>query len=82
MVLIPLEFRDPRDTRSKWRVASFKYLDGVWEWVQVTRDHMASHYTMLAIQYATKPAGWTPRNHVLIVTPPTECSQTINLPSA
>ena len=49
MVFIPLEFRDPQDTRSQWRVASFEYLDGVWEWVQVTSDHVTSHYTMLAI---------------------------------
>ena len=31
MVFILLEFRDPQDTRSQWRVASFEYLDGVWE---------------------------------------------------
>ena len=37
---------------------------------------------MLAIQYATKPAGGAPQNCVLIVTPPTECFQTIDLPSA
>ena len=59
MVFIPFEFRDPRDTRSQWRVASFEYLDGVWEWVQVMSDHIASHYAMLAIHYATKPAGGT-----------------------
>ena len=82
MVFIPLKFRDPLDTRSQWRVASFEYLDGVWEWVQVTSDHVASHYTMLAIQYATKPAGGALQNHVSIVALPTECSQTINLPSA
>ena len=82
MVFIPLEFRDLQDTRSQWRVASFEYLDGVWEWVQVTSDHVASHYTMLAIQYAAKPAGGAPQNHVSIVTLPTECSQTIDLPSA
>ena len=45
-------------------------------------DHVASHYTMLAIQYAMKPARGAPQNCVSIVTPPTECSQTINLPSA
>ena len=63
-------------------MASFEYLDGVWEWVQVMSDHVASHYTMLAIQYATKPAGGAAQNHVSIVTPPTKCSQTIDLPSA
>ena len=82
MVFIPLKFRDPQDIRSQWRVASFQHLNGVWEWVQVMSDHMASHYTMLAIQYATKPASRAPQNHVLIVTPPTGCSQTIDLPSA
>ena len=82
MVFIPLKFRDPQDTRSQWRVASFEYLDGAWEWVQVMSDHMASHYTMLAIQYAAKPAGGAPQNCVLIVIPPTECSQTIDLPSS
>ena len=44
--------------------------------------HMASHYATLAIQYATKPTEGAPQNHVSIVAPPTECSQTINLPSA
>ena len=82
MVFIPLEFRDPQDIRSQWRVASFQYLDGVWEWVQVTGDHVASHYAMLAIQYAAQPARGAPQNWVSIVAPPTECSQTIDLPSA
>ena len=82
MVFIPFEFRDPQDIRSQWRVASFQYLDGVWEWVQVMSDHMASHYTILAIQYATKPARGAPQNHVSIVTPPIKFSQTIDLPSA
>ena len=45
-------------------------------------DHVASHYTMLAIQYAMKPARGALQNHVLIITPSTECSQTIDLPSA
>ena len=63
-VFIPLKFRDPQDFRSQWRVASFKYLKGVLEWVQVTSDHMVSHYTMLAVQYATKSAGGTPQNCV------------------
>ena len=37
---------------------------------------------MLAIQYAAKPAGGAPQNCVLIVAPPTKCSETIDLPSA
>ena len=81
-IFIPLKFRDLQDIRSQWRVASFEYLDGVWEWVQVTSDHVASHYTMLVVQYAAKPAGGTPQNCVLFVTPPTKFSQTIDLPSA
>ena len=60
MVFILLEFRDCRDIRSLWRVTAFEYLDGAWEWVQVTSDHMASHYTMLAIQCAAKPATGMP----------------------
>ena len=48
----------------------------------MTSDHVASHYAMLAIQYATKPAGGRPQNCISIVTLPTECSHTINLPSA
>ena len=68
--------------RAQWRVASFQDLDGVWEWVQVMSDHMASHYTMLAVQYATKPARGAPQNHVSIVALPTKCSQTIDLTSA
>ena len=63
-------------------MAFFQYLDGVWEWVQVMSDHVASHYTMLAIQYATQPARGAPQNQVSIVAPPTECFQTIDLPSA
>ena len=81
MVFIPLEFRDLQDTRSQW--SGFLRIPG---WCmgmgQVTSDHVASHYTMLAIQYAAKPAGGAPQNHVSIVTPHTECSQTIDLPSA
>ena len=55
-VFIPLEFRDPRDIRPRWRTASFQYLNGVWEWVQVMSDHMASHYTLLANAHGAKPA--------------------------
>ena len=49
-VFIPLEFRHPRDMRLR-----FQYLNGVWEWVQVMSDHVASHYTLLANAYGTKP---------------------------
>ena len=31
-------FKHPRDNRSLWRTGFFSYLDGVWEWVQVTCD--------------------------------------------
>ena len=41
------------DTRPLWRMAFFLYLDGVWEWAQVTSDHVANHYTALAHAYAT-----------------------------
>ena len=43
-VSIPLKFKHCRDTQSLWRTAFFSYLDGVWEWVQVT-----NHYTALAM---------------------------------
>ena len=42
-VFIPLKFKHHRDTQPLWRMAFFSYLDGVWEWVQVTSDHMANH---------------------------------------
>ena len=56
-VFIPLEFKHHRGTRSLWRMAFFSYLDGVWEWVQVTSDHVASHYTVLAHAYVTAKAS-------------------------
>ena len=55
-VFIPLEFRDLRDIRLRWRTASFQYLNRVWEWVQVMGDHVASHYTLLANAHGAKPA--------------------------
>ena len=55
-VFIPFEFRDPRDIRPRWRTASFQYLNGVWEWVQVTSDNVVSHYTLLANAHGAKPA--------------------------
>ena len=52
-VFIPLELQHRKDTRPLWRTAIFSYLDGVWEWVQVTSDHVANHYTHLVHTYAT-----------------------------
>ena len=46
-----------QDTRTLWRTAFFSYLDGVWEWVQVTSDHVANHYTALVHTYATTKAS-------------------------
>ena len=43
---------------------------------------MASHYNLLAIYGAARPAPSTPRNRVLVLAPPMECSQAIDLPSA
>ena len=81
-VFISLEFRDLRDIRPRWRTASFQYLDGVWEWVQVASDHVASHYTLLANAHGAKPAQSPAHHQVLTVAPPTECSMAIDLPSA
>ena len=38
-VFIPLKSKPHRDTRPLWRMAFSSYLDGVWEWVQVTTYH-------------------------------------------
>ena len=81
-IFIPLEFRHPRDMRPRWRTASFQYLNGVWEWVQVMSDDMASHYTLLANAYSAKPAKSQAHHQVSTVAPPTECSLAINLQSA
>ena len=56
-VFIPLELKHCRDTQSLWKTAFFFYLIGVWEWVQVTSDHMANHYTTLAHAYAATKAS-------------------------
>ena len=56
-VFIQLEFKHCKDTRPLWRTAFFSYLDGVWEWVQVTSDHVANHNTALAHAYVTKKAS-------------------------
>ena len=81
-VLIPLESRDPRDIRPRWRTASFQYLDRVWEWVQVTSGHMSSHYTLLANAHGAKPTQSQAHHQISTVDPPTECSMAIDLPSA
>ena len=81
-VLISLEFKHHRDTRPLWRTAFFSYLNGVWEWVQVTSDHVANHYTALAQAYATTKASSQTHPQVLSLVPPTECSLAVTLPSA
>ena len=63
-------------------MTTFEYLDSAWEWVQVTSEHVANHYNMLAIQGAAKPTTNMPQNQVSVLALPTECSQTIDLPSA
>ena len=80
-VFIPLEFKHCRDTQSLQRTAFFSYLDGVWEWVQVTSDHVANHYTTLAHAYAATKASSQVHRQVLSIAPPTECSLAITLPS-
>ena len=72
-VFIPLEFKHHRDTRPLWRPAFFSYLDGVWEWVQVTSDHVANHYTALAHAYAMTETSSQTHPQVSSTVPPTEC---------
>ena len=81
-VFIPLDFRHHKDTGPLWRMAFFSYLNGVWEWVQVTSDHMVNHYTLLAYVYATAKASSQAHSQVLSIVPPTECSLAVTLPSA
>ena len=81
-VFIPLDFKHPRDNQSLWRTGFFSNLDGVWEWVQVTCDHMANHYTTLAHAYAATKASSSVHRQVSSIAPPTECSLAITLPSA
>ena len=81
-VVIPLEFKHCRDTQSLWRTAFFSYLDRVWEWVQVTSDHMANHYTTLAHAYAATKASSEAHRRVSSIAPSTECSLAITFPSA
>ena len=81
-VFSPLELRYPRDMRPRWRTASYQYLNRVWEWVQVMSDHVASQYTLLANAYGAKPAKSQAHHQVSTITPLTECSLAIDLPSA
>ena len=81
-VFIPLEFMHHRDTGPLYRTAFFPYLDGVWELVQVTSDHMANHYTALAHTYAATKASSQTHSQVSSIAPPTECSLVVTLPSA
>ena len=81
-VFIPLEFKHHRNTRPLWRTAFFSYLDGVWEWVQVTNDHVANRYTALAHAYDTTKASSQTHLQVSSIAPPTECSLVVTLPSA
>ena len=78
---ILLEFKHRKDTRPLWRTAFFSYLDGVWEWVQVTSDHVANHYTLPAHDYAATKASSQTHSQVLSIAPPTECSLAVTLPS-
>ena len=63
-------------------MTTFEYLDGAWEWVQVTSEHVANHYNLLAIHGAAKLASSTIWNRVPVLALPMECSQAIDLPSA
>ena len=81
-VFIPLEFKHHRDTRPLRRTAFFSYLNGVWEYVQVTSDHVANHYTALAHAYATTKALSRTHSQVSSIAPPIECSLLVTLPSA
>ena len=81
-VFIPLKFKHHRDNQSLWRTAFFSYLDRVWEWVQVSSDHVVNHYTTLAHTYAATKASSQAHRQVSSIAPPTECSLAITLPFA
>ena len=81
-MFIQLESKHRRDTRPLWRTAFFSYLNGVWEWVQVTSDHVANHYTALSHTYAATKSSSRTHPQVLSIAPPTECSVAVILPSA
>ena len=78
-VFIPVDFKHPTDDQSLWRTGSFSYLDGVWEWIQVTYDHVANHYTDLAHAYAVTKASSRMHRQVSSIGPQMECSLAINL---
>ena len=52
-----------------WRTAFFSYLNRVWEWIQVTSNHMANHYTLLAHAYAAEKASPPTHTQVLGIVP-------------
>ena len=81
-VFIQLEFKHHRDTRPLRRTAFFFYLNGVSEWVQVTSDHVANHYTALSHTYAVTKASSQTHPQVSSIAPPIECSLVVTLPSA
>ena len=81
-VFIPLNFRHKKEARSMWRAAFFSYLDGVWEWVQVTSNHADNYYTHLAHSYAVEKALNLTLTHVSSIAPPTECSLVVTMPFA
>ena len=80
-IFIPLDFKHRKDTRPLWRTTTFSYLNGVWEWVHVTSDHVANHYTLLINAYAAEKASTPTHAQVSNLAPPTECSLSIILPS-
>ena len=81
-VFIPLKFKHHRDNQPLWRTAFFSYLDGVWEWVQVTSDYVANHYIALTHAFAATKASSQMHRQVSSIAPPTECLLAITLPSA
>ena len=81
-VFIPLEFKHCRDTQSLWSTPFFSYLDRVWEWVWVTSDHVANHFTTLAHAYAATKASSQVHRQESSFSHLTECSLAITLPSA
>ena len=62
--------------------AFFSYLNGVWEWVQVTSDHVNNHYTCYAHSYTVEKASNPILTYVSSIAPPTECSLAVTMPSA
>ena len=63
-------------------MASSSYLDGVWEWIQVKSDHVASHYALLVAAYSAVPAAVPMHPLISDVAPPEECSLHVTMPSA